>query len=167
MSNVILQPAGRSAEKHMWTIRDGVGMSRIKPYVDQEVIARLAALYPGGVARVWGLTPGAQGRNEQKWSCFQRNDVVLFCGHSRVFGSALLQYKLHSKKLAQALWGADKEGRTWEYTYFVGHLEPLTVSYTKLAEAAGYKPNFVVLILEQPRQRPVTRRLKITRPPRF
>src|SRR5213078_4824186 len=107
MSNLILQPAGGGGEKHLWTITDGVRLSKIKLHVDQEQLDALAGLYPGGVARIWGLTPGDGGRNQRKWSHFERDDIVLFCGQKRVFASALIQFKLHSARLAKALWGVD------------------------------------------------------------
>jgi hypothetical protein len=75
-----------------------------------------------------------------------------------------VSYKLHSKALARALWGVNDKGQTWEYIYFVAGLRRLAVPYVRLAEVAGYAPNFVVQetnILEASRSAAIIRGLDL------
>lgn len=107
-------------------------------------IAELASIYGKDGVRVWGVTPGESFRNRKKWERMQSGDAVLFCGRGHVFAYAFVQHKVHSRSLAEDLWGQDEQGRTWEYAYFLTPPMTLGTPYARLAAAAGYSSEFVV-----------------------
>jgi hypothetical protein len=144
---VILQPAGgpEAADHFARTIRNPIRLSAILRFLDDRDADELAARYPTGWTRVWGVTPGVSGVNRGKWLQFAEGDQVLFCGQGKVFASACLRYRLRNRQLALNLWGSDKDGATWEYAYFVGEPRDQNISYGQLAAVLGYAPDFVVL----------------------
>ena len=146
-ARVILQPAGgpEATEHYGRTIRNPVRLSSILELLDGPDAEWLAAQYPTGWIRVWGVTPGASGVNRAKWLQFAAGDRVLFCGQGKVFASASLRYRVRNHALALNLWGSDKDGQTWEYVYFVGELRDQNITYLQLATVLQYSPDFVVL----------------------
>ena len=146
-ARVILQPAGgpEAVDHYNRTIKNPVRLSEILKFLGDSDSDALAARYPTGWIRVWGITPGSGGVNRKKWLQFAEGDTVLFCGQGRAFASASLRYRLHNRDLALSLWGSDKDGATWEYAYFVGEPRVQDVSYGELAAVVHFAPDFVVL----------------------
>ena len=127
------------------TITSPIRLSSILRFLEERDADELAARYPTGWTRVWGVTPGLSGVNRAKWLQFAEGDRVLFCGHGKVFASASLRYRVRNRALALNLWGSDKDGQTWEYVYFVGDLRDQNITYAQLATVLRYSPDFVVL----------------------
>jgi len=144
---VILQPAGgiEATQHYLRTVKNPIRLSSIIAVLEKDAAEALAAYYPTGWIRVWGVTPGSRGINRTKWLQFAEGDRVLFCGQNKVFASASVRYRLHNRRLALQLWGADKSGETWEYIYFVGDPREQGISYSRLAAAIQYSPTFVPL----------------------
>jgi hypothetical protein len=160
VSKVVLQPAGGSAAMQHFdkTILRGVSMPTVTPFISPLDVRSLEAAYPDDIARAWGVTPGEALRNKKKWVKLEPSDVVLFCGHGEAFAYGYLILKLRSRPLAEMLWGRDRHGQTWEFMYFVSRPFTHSIPYFKLAKAAGYAANYVVLgftVLDQPRSRRV------------
>jgi hypothetical protein len=72
----------------------------------------------------WGAVPGA--RNVPTWKSMQVGDLVLTAFDNRYHYFATVVGKLHSKSIAQRVWGVDGKGNTWEYMYFLS--PPQTIS---------------------------------------
>ena len=144
---VILQPAGgvEAAQHYVKTVKNPVRLSSVLPFLEKAAAEALAARYPTGWIRVWGVTPGKGGINRAKWLQFAEGDRVLFCGQNKVFASASLRYRVQNRPLALQLWGADKNGATWEYVYFVGDPRDQVISYSRLAAVLNFAPTFVPL----------------------
>lgn len=146
-ARVVLQPAGgpEAADHYNDTVKNPVRLSNILRFLGDADKNALTMRYPSGWTRVWGIAPGAENVNRGKWLQFAEGDRVLFCGQGKVFASASLRYRLHSRELALSLWGSDKGGLTWEYIYFVGDTRAQHISYSNLARVVGFSPDFVVL----------------------
>jgi len=147
MTRVILLPAGGPAalEHYRRTIQTPVRLPRVAPLLSAAEGAALSALFPDGLLRVWGVTPGSANRNQKKWDRFEPDDLVLFCGQGGVFSSGFLKYKTHNRQVSLALWNTDADGQTWEYVCFVTEVRNHRIGYRELAAAAGYSSEFVVL----------------------
>lgn len=145
--SVILQPANgpEAARRYGKTIRKPLRLSSILEFFSDTDRQALAALYPTGWTRAWGVTSGVGGVNRNKWLQFAAGDQVLFCGQGSAFASATLKYRARNRDLSTFLWGADKDGRTWEYIYLIGEPRDQNIPYPKLAGALGFARGFVVL----------------------
>lgn len=147
MLRVILQPAGGSSAMAHYrnTVLTPISLKRCANFISAMDVAELASVYGREGARIWGVTPGENFRNRTKWELIEPGDTVFFCGMGHVFAYAFVKHKLHSRPLAEDLWGTENDGRTWEYIYFV--TEPLThsISYSRLAHVLDYSPDYVVM----------------------
>lgn len=143
MSLVILQPAANvDAQKHyVDTVETPVPFDRLAKSLSNDEMKLLESIYDSEHALVWGVVPGVNGANVKKWNRVTRGDIVLFCRNRQVVSSATVSIKIHSRKLAQDLWGEDPHGATWEYVYFLDELCSQSIPYEALNAAAGYEPN--------------------------
>ena len=147
MARVILQPAGgpQAVRHYTHTIRNGARLSDLQRFLTHGELAELGNVYPDGMARIWGLTPGHANRNVKKWQQLEHGDMVLFAGGGQLFASAFLKHKTHNRELAISLWGSDPDGSTWEYVYFVSAPRSHRIPYARLANVLGFSRDFVVL----------------------
>jgi hypothetical protein len=143
--SVILQPCGNKAARQHFqdTISSPVSFSAhedllasIKPELDR--------LFPTGKAAVWGVVPGKNGVNINKYKRTEVGDTVLFSRDGGMVNSAILALKFHSVDFANRLWGKDLNGQTWEYVYFLDEVQAVSFTYREFNEAVGYEPNNVV-----------------------
>jgi hypothetical protein len=146
MSTVILQPAGKGAAKEHYsnTIANPVQLSRMEKYLSPRQVAYLREIYGERGIPVWGTTPGDKNRNKKQWEKVQKGDIALFTGDNKIFSSAVVTYKIHNKKLAEALWGWKEEGITWEYIYFLDEVKKHDIPVMELNNLLGYSPNNVI-----------------------
>ena len=105
MSRIILQPAGgREAQKHYKeTILKPVSLDRIQKFIKSEEHEILENIYPTGYAPTWGVVPGGNNININKWRRIQKGFVTLFSGQNKIFASGVVTYTLHSSGLASEL----------------------------------------------------------------
>lgn len=141
MPRILIQPAaGVAAQAHfIETVETPVSLDRVREYVQ-------AGELPEGIASltevpVWGVTPGKKGQNAKAWESVAPGDVVLFYGQKRFFASAVVLGKVHNAALAQALWGLDPLGATWEYVYFLDEITRRNIPVQAFNAAMGYQAN--------------------------
>jgi hypothetical protein len=120
MNRVILQPCGSAEpQRHFQeTIQNPVNLDRLQEFVSKEDHEALRNIYPDGFAPTWGIVPGTNDVNVNKWKNIESGFVTLFSGQNRIFASGVVTYKLQNSNLAVELWDYDKYGQTWEYMYF-------------------------------------------------
>jgi len=146
MSSVILQPSGSAgAQSHyVNTVAKTFPIIECRQHVSEELYASLLRAHPGGTAAMWGVTPGQKDINKNKWAKIQSGDVALFAADSKIYSSAVVAMKFHSRELATRLWGVDETGATWEYMYSLDEVRNLDISYKDFNRTVGYKEKFVV-----------------------
>jgi hypothetical protein len=100
---VVLQPAGQAAATihYQDTIATPVSLSRLKSHLKPADFDDLLRIYPGGLAPVWGVTPGKEGQNEKRWKRMNVGDVVFFAKQGKVISSGEVAFKVHSKPIAE------------------------------------------------------------------
>jgi hypothetical protein len=142
-------PAGSEAARvnYQNTIEKTVLLERIRGLVDEEVTTQLAQVAEEGFS-VWGLLPGEDDRNALRWNKIESGAVALFGGEGRVKSVGNIVLKAQAPQLAEALWGHDDSGQTWEYIIFLKGVENVEVSYKTLNEAAGFKPDYFIRSFE-------------------
>ena len=106
MSHVILQPSGNkdAREHYANTIERPIEISRLSKFIDKSHTDKLKRLYPDGQVPVWGVTPGKNHANKNKWDKIESGDVVLFSGDGKIYASATVSIKLHNKNLLKICW---------------------------------------------------------------
>jgi KAP family P-loop domain len=162
----LIQPAGgQAARRHFAnTIERPVPLEDLRQSLSANDVAELERIYPEEQVPTWGITPGKGDVNVSTWQQVEPGDVSLFVGGGQVFASGLITFKTTSVELAEALWGTDEEGQTWQYLYFLDRIQRHAMSYAEFNQAAGYKQGFIprgAIVLKEPRSTSV---LQLIRP---
>ncbi|HLJ84263.1 MAG TPA: hypothetical protein VKT51_08855 [Candidatus Eremiobacteraceae bacterium] len=145
--HVILQPTGESeANEHFIdTIVSPVDVSTVLSLVANSDVNKLKSRFGNRKAiPTWGVTPGKNRVNANKWDRIQPGDLALFAANKRFFASSFVVDKVHAPKLSQRLWRHSDAGETWEYVYFLDEVAAMNLSYAEFNELAGYNPNNIV-----------------------
>ena len=144
MSNVILQPSGSASarEHYVDTVINPVSLDKIRPHISANDYNKLIEIYPSGDCMIWGVTPSKLNIN--KWKRIKIGDITLFSSSGKIYSSGVTTYKLHSKSLAEKLWGYNEKGETWEYVYFVDEVKSLDIPYIAFNKVVGYADNYVI-----------------------
>ena len=146
MPNVILQPcANKGSQAHYHdTIETPVILNDVSQFLSNNEIETLKNIYPDGKMRVWGVTPGIDGRNIKRWEKIESGDITLFSAHNKIFASAITTLKFQNKSLAAHLWEYDDKGMTWEYMYFISEVFERILSniqeFSRVSEDFQRKP---------------------------
>lgn len=142
---LVMQPCGDSdAIRHyIETIENPVPLARILPFLPESERDLVLATF-GEAAAVWGVTPGKNNINANKWLRMQLGDIVLLYRDKRFFFKGEVAYKIHAPELARELWQERTDGTTWEYVFFLTGLEQVDINIVRFNAAAKYKPNNII-----------------------
>ncbi|MFJ2264714.1 HNH endonuclease [Streptomyces sp. NPDC087844] len=125
---ILLQPRGgaklRGAQNFAKSVRQGIRIADIQDVLGDQV-ATLNALYPDGVARLWGATPTAQANNEKVRALRDRRvgDDVYFYTANHLFARARILHLFTSSPVARRVWGAGDDNATWEHIMALGDVK--------------------------------------------
>lgn len=72
----------------------------------------------------WGAVPGLQ--NIRRWEAMNTGDYALCVYGNRYRYIARVIGKFNNRRAAEAIWGTDPNGNTWQYMYFL--TKPITIS---------------------------------------
>ena len=142
MSKIILQPCSDNlAFQHFQeTVKLGVDLSVIKPFLPLDFFAELEQVYSSGKCYVWGVEP-KDGLNAKKWQRIERGDIALFGKNKRVFAFGTVTAKTENIPLALNLWGDNGQGGTWEHIYFLDEIIFREIPNIELNKLLGYQLN--------------------------
>jgi hypothetical protein len=143
---VVLQPAGSqgSREHYADTVANLVDIEACEPYLAPQVFRRLKEIHPSGFAAMWGVVPGTNEVNRKKWERMSEGNLVLFSSDNKIHTSAIVSAKFTSRKLAEKLWGLDKDSETWQYMYTLDEVKSLDIPYEEFNSVVGYKVNNII-----------------------
>lgn len=120
---LIVPASGDEAYKHFkrtiekaWTIDELLKLSINLP---EDVIRRLESV---GKFRIWGSLPTVKPFTTNAWKSIDQGWVVAFYRKGHIVCYGVIFAKVHSKELAEKLWGRNSQGQTWEYIYFIKDL---------------------------------------------
>ncbi|MEU5024289.1 HNH endonuclease [Streptomyces milbemycinicus] len=117
---LVLQPRGtardRGPRNFVKSVRRGIEIAGIEHVLGEQADV-LAALYPDGIARLWGATPTTQANNEKVRALRNRRvgDDVLFYAENHFIARARILHLFDSSPVAQDVWGTDEENATWKH----------------------------------------------------
>lgn len=130
---LLLQPRGRkpsAADHYERSMRRGIRLAQYQGVLAADLDV-LTALYPDGIARLWGATPTPASSSDKARAPRDRRvgDEVLFYARARI------GHLFHNPTAATAIWGAedakepDENGVrakvTWEHMMALVDLQPL------------------------------------------
>jgi hypothetical protein len=118
--SVVLQPAGDPAGRTNYrdTVENPVDLASHAEVLGADY-GPLAALFPGGRAALWGVTPGQGNVNVPKYNRVEVGDTVLFARDGGIFWGGTVAYLFHNFELALSLWATNENGQTWEFMYAI------------------------------------------------
>ncbi|WP_234016738.1 HNH endonuclease [Streptomyces sp. LaPpAH-108] len=124
---LVLQPRGardRGPQHFVRSVRQGIPLADIKDALGSQADV-LAALYPDGIARLWGSTPTTQVNNEKAKALRGRRvgDDVLFYAENHFIARARILHLFDSFPVARAVWGTDEGDASWEHIIVLGDVE--------------------------------------------
>lgn len=103
-------------------------------------VGLLEDLYEDNKINVWGLVPG-RGINQpnvRQWQRFKPHDIVIFVPSKYNLIVTEILATTRNKDLANTLWGADKNGQTWELIFFVRILSIIEKDKRSFLRELGY-----------------------------
>ena len=117
MPNIFLQPSSTNAtlKNSDDAILKEISIDQYKDLIDRKDYETLKRIYPDGIAKLRGITPGKKDSNVSKWKNIEPGDVVLFYRKGIYQISAVTTYTLRNQELALEIWGIDNNQQTWEY----------------------------------------------------
>jgi putative restriction endonuclease len=125
---MVLQPRGgardRGPQNFVKSVRRGVPIAEIRDVLGEQADT-LEALYPDGVARLWGSTPTRQSNNEKVRALRNRRvgDDVFFYAENHFIARARILHLFDSLPVARRVWGTDEDNATWEHIMALGEVE--------------------------------------------
>ncbi|MFC2022646.1 hypothetical protein ACFLTL_00645 [Chloroflexota bacterium] len=142
MTKVLLQPASgpEATEHYNLTIEPGVALYSLRPYLRDIEQQKIVAVMRERV-RTWGIIPTIAGGMPKTWQDLREDDYTVFYKKGRLYFVGKILSKVHNQALALALWGANQDGRTWEYIYFLKEGKQIDVPFNPLV--LGYKHNYI------------------------
>ena len=119
-----------------WSVED---LDPVVGLLSEAVVQRLRE---AGSFRIWGAIPGSIGADT--WRNIEGYVVAFYQdGHITCWGRVFA--KVHSRRLAEWLWGVDERGRTWEYVYFIKDLKWCRIPWGRVKAELGYHEKFTLL----------------------
>ncbi|WP_199444070.1 EVE domain-containing protein [Umezawaea beigongshangensis] len=143
---LVLQPRGGPAHNgpvnFERSVRRGV---RLAEHADAlgEDLAALEALYPDGVARLWGSTPSDSPGHAKAVALRDRRvgDRVLFYADKAFIAEATVVHLFRNAAAARSVWGTDADGQTWEHVMALGEVREFDspVPAARVLDAVGMR----------------------------
>lgn len=146
MGHIILQPAADKAAQINYknTIVNPVNIEKIIPFTDKKTEDRIRSIYLDGLAYVWGVKNGKNNVNFNKWCKINPGDFTIFAADKNFFCAGVTTLTFKSRKLAEKLWGIDKNGETWENIYLLDEIKKIQLGYKEFNGLAKYKDKYVI-----------------------
>lgn len=95
------------------TVYNKIDLRQYTQYLTDEEIKALKGLELLDGCNMWGAKPGVD--NIKRWNKVQAGDKIIGYSQKEFICYGTIVYKFHNKKLAQAVWGNNEEGVTWDY----------------------------------------------------
>ena len=147
MGRIYLQPTSNkvATQNFKKTVLKTISISSlVDKGVSENVVNMLWSEYPKGTFNAWGVKNGYEDRTFNTWANMNSGDIVLFTKPGGIFYKAVIKNTSKSPELANALWGLDEDGETWENIYLINELEEHEISYESFNGILGYKQSYVV-----------------------
>ncbi|MFF7456793.1 HNH endonuclease [Kitasatospora sp. NPDC008115] len=125
-AQVVLQAQGgaHGAKNFTKSVRKGVPLTELRSVLGADADT-FEALFPDGIARLWGSTTPRRTNDEKAKAIRNRRvgDDLLFYTRYNFIGRARIIHLLDNPALAEAVWGADEQGAPWQHIMLLADVE--------------------------------------------
>lgn len=127
-----------SRENFLATLESGYPIEDVRQYLSKE---EQAMFYGKNSLYIWGNQKGKLG----SWNKMNHGDYVAFYAQGEFVYVGKCILKKQSADLARQLWGnVPGKNITWEYTFFLDEIRPISIPLSAIKELAGYQEKMVV-----------------------
>lgn len=142
--NVFLQPCGLPAQRNFdITIKTPVPRDLILTSVSDSEKVYLSSVFRDlPQIATWGMIDSNNTSQQKAWRDVKRGDAVVFAGLKKILASGTFLGKVESTNLGSALYQPQKDGRGFEFIYFVDDVQVYEfVAWDEFRSVVGYKPH--------------------------
>ena len=137
----VMAGGGHGTDRHYHdTIKNRREVAEFEKFLNKEEVEKLLQYSRGRPYATWGAVPGSS--NIRNWQVMEEGDYVMVYRQGKIILVAEIAMKTRNADLARYFWQEDKDGRTWEYIYFMINDAPFSVPITKLNKYLGYESNY-------------------------
>lgn len=144
MTGIVIFTAGRSDafDDYKKTVRNGVPLTDIRPFLSTEDIDLLEDRYTDGQAQVWGTQIHSQ------WQKVEQGDIALIYRQHELIARATVVLSTENLDLADQLWRSGSEHdswdaeKPWKYLVFVDQVEEIEVDIEEFNALVGYDSGY-------------------------
>jgi len=129
------------AQKHFYdTIEQPCNIGKYISMLDSATVDILKQNSKDKYVHMWGATPGKSNRD--RWDKLKSGDKILAYSKGVFLYYGTIFAKTQNQRVAELIWGTNKEGETWEYIYFIKDLRKVEIPVEKFNAFFDYKMNF-------------------------
>jgi hypothetical protein len=137
----VMAGGGHDTDRHYHdTIENKRPVTELSKFLSPTETSVLEHYAHGRPYAVWGAVPGVS--NSRNWEAMEPGDYVMVYRQGKIILAAEIAMKAKNPGLAEYLWQRDKDGKTWELTYFMINEVDFSVDITKLNAYFGYQENY-------------------------
>lgn len=134
----VMAGGGHETDRHFYdTIKNRRSVEEFAKFLTTQEVEKLKQYAHGRPYAVWGAVPGPS--NIRNWETMEEGDYVMVYREGKIILAAEIAMKVRNTNLAEHFWQKDKEGKTWEFMYFMINDVPFSVSMVQLNKYLGYK----------------------------
>jgi MoxR-like ATPase len=120
----VITASNPDAKRHVEkSIANSIDPTICTQHFDSKVLDEVMRTSADGKFYAWGAVPGK--KNQPNWSAMRAGDHVLVYQEGRYTYWARVISTHRNAPFAEALWGRDPQGQTWEFMYFLRTPVPL------------------------------------------
>lgn len=132
---------GHETDRHYYdTIKNRRSVEEFGKYLEKEEMEKLVAYAHGRPYAIWGAVPGSS--NIRNWELMEEGDYVMVYRQGKIILAAEIAMKVRNPNLASYFWQKDRDGKTWEYIYFMINDVSFDLEISKLNKYLNYKENY-------------------------
>jgi hypothetical protein len=132
---------GHETDQHYYdTIKNRRPVEEFGKFLKEDEVRRLNQYSHGRPYAVWGAVPGSG--NIRNWETMEEGDYVMVYRRGKIILAAEIAMKTRSADLARYFWREDRDGKTWEYIYFMINDTLFDVDMIKLNKHLGYNDTY-------------------------
>jgi len=137
----VVASGGHDTDRHYYdTIKKKRRVDEAIKFLEPKEIELLKQYFHGRPYAVWGATPGTG--NVRTWESMEPGDYVMIYRSGKIILAAEVAMKVRNPALARYFWQEDKDGKTWEFIYFLINDVEFNVNQSELNKYLGYASNY-------------------------
>lgn len=137
----VMAGGGYDTDHHYYdTIKNRRPIDDFDRFLKSEEVQQLSKYSRGRPYAIWGAVPGPS--NIRNWETMAEGDYVMVYRQGKIILAAEIAMKVKNAELARYFWQEDRNGKTWEYIYFMINDVSFNVDMAKLNKYLGYEEKY-------------------------